>query len=139
MEIEEKYLGLLNLLIYDKRTGEYGMISELCISQMFNGYNVYYTSFNNRFNESYVFIEDFEKGNVVFLIPFATDYRKEDFEKLASKHKTFIKHFFGEQYRDDMIMEINEEDRQKQIRYWESLSIGIDNWEHKLKNDKEEK
>ena len=117
MEIEEKYLGLLNLLIYDKRTGEYGMISELCISQMFNGYNVYYTSFNNRFNESYVFIEDFEKGNVVFLIPFATDYRKEDFEKLASKHKTFIKHFFGEQYRDDMIMEINEEDRQKQSKW----------------------
>lgn len=71
MQIEDKYLSILNLLIYDKRTGMNGIISDLRINNYFNGILFSYNAFMNRQHSSqYIFVEDFEKGNVVFLLPY---------------------------------------------------------------------
>ncbi len=140
MEIENKYINLLGCLIYDKRTGEEGMLSSISIQRFIGGYGVYFNAYYNRLNSNrMVFIEDIEKRNIVFLIPFSTNYQKELLGELAQRHKKVIKEFFGDKYREDMIMEIDEEERQKLIRWWENLSLPLENWEHlsdiKKRND----
>ncbi len=136
MEIEDKYLSLLNLYIYDKRTKEDGMLASIEINKFFNGYGISYRAFYSKFYENIVFVEDFEKGNVVFLIPFALNYETKLLEDMAKRAKDTIKKFFGDKYRDDMIMEISEDDRQRQIKWWENLTLGLDNWHNKFNFDK---
>lgn len=140
MEIEEKYLNLLNLLIYDKRRQMNGMLSELCISVSFGGHMIYYKAHMSKTHANdIIFVEDFEKRNVVFLQPFSVNYQKELLEEMAERQENAIKEFFGDKFHEDMIMKISEEERQEQIRQWDSLMLGLENWdkvmEHKGWND----
>lgn len=141
MQIEDKYLSLLNLLIYDKRTGMNGIIFDFRISNYFNGILFSYNAFMNRQHSSqYIFVEDFEKGNVVFLLPYGIKYMEKEIEEMASKHEKAIRDFFGDKFREDMIMRISENDRQKQIGYFDTLARGLENWDTlcDIKRDKHE-
>lgn len=130
MEIEDKYFSLLNLLIYDKRTGMNGIISDLRIGNYLHGLLISYSAFMNRqYHSQYIFVEDFEKGNVVFLMPYGIKYMEKEMEEMASKHEKAIRDFFGDKFREDMIMRISEDDRQKQIRYFDNLTCGLENWD----------
>lgn len=130
MEIDEKYFKLLNLLIHDKRSGLNGIISELCVSAMIGGYMVYYRAYMTKTHANHiVFVSEFENGSIVFLQPFYINYQKEMLEEMAKRHEKAIKEFFGDKYRDDMIMRISEEERQKKIRQYESLTLGLENWD----------
>lgn len=130
MQIEDKYLNLLNLLIYDKRTGMNGIISDLRINNYFNGTLFSYNAFMNRQNTSqYIFVEDIEKGNVVFLLPYGIKYMEKEMEEMAGKHKKAIMDFFGDKFREDMVMRISEDERQKQIKYFDTLTCGLENWD----------
>lgn len=71
MVIDDKYLGLFGTYIYDKRTKMEGMISDLCIMGLPNGYTVYYNAYMNSIrSNAMICVEDFESGSVVFLGPF---------------------------------------------------------------------
>lgn len=130
MEIEDKYFSLLNLLIHDKRTGMNGIICDFRISNYFNGKLFSYNAFMNRQNTSqYIFVEDIEKGNVVFLLPYGIKYMEKEMEEMASKHEKTIRDFFGDKFREDMIMRISEDERQKQIKYFDTLTRGLENWD----------
>lgn len=130
MEIDERYFKLLNLLIYDKRSNTYGMISGIIINNYFNVTMISYQVFVSRvYAYSSLFIEDIEKGNVVFLLPFSTKYKVIELEEMAKRHEERIKEFFGNKFREDMIIRISEEKRQEEIRKWDDLSIGFENWE----------
>lgn len=137
MKIDDKYLNLLHCLIYDKRIKENGMLYSLEIQQGVNCYYISYKAYYNRFQEMSIFVEDFEKGNVVFLIPYECDYMQETLKQLEKIYKEKIKSFFGDKYRDDMIVKISEEERQEQIRWWENKFRGLENWEYKKDMDKE--
>lgn len=68
MVIDYKYLGLLGTYIYDKRTKMQGIISDLCVMGLPNGYTVYYNAYMNSIrSDVMICVEDFESGNVVFL------------------------------------------------------------------------
>ena len=138
MEIEERYINLLGLLIHDKRTKMNGILSSLQIMQVITGYCLSYRAFMNRQNaDTYIFIEDFEKGNVVFLLPFGTTYMVEEMEEMAQRHTEAIKTFFGDQFREDMIVRISEDERQEEIRKWDDLMVGLENWDRKIADEKE--
>lgn len=130
MEIEEKYLKLLNTYIYDKRIGLNGMLSGISITRLIGGYMLSYDAYMSRqYSNRMIFIEDFEKGNVVFLLPFGVNYMVKEMEEMAERHTEAIKEFFGDKFREDMIMRISEEERQEQIREMEKLTLGIENWD----------
>lgn len=81
MEIEEKYLNLLGLLIHDKRNNMNGMISSLMIEKYITGYGIYYQVYTNRVHGyTRLFMDDIIKGNAVFLLPFSKGYLEEIFQ-----------------------------------------------------------
>lgn len=133
MEIDEKYFKLLNILIYDKRTKMNGIISSIDImGQICGSYLISYKAYmSKQHSDVYIFVEDFEKGNVVFLLPFGTTYMVKEMEEMAKQHTERIKEFFGENFQEDMIMMIPEDERQEEIRKWENLTIGLENWDRK--------
>lgn len=50
-------------------------------------------------------------------------------EEMAIEHEKAIRDFFGDKFQEDMIMRISEDDRQKQIRYFDNLTRGLENWD----------
>ncbi len=129
MVIEDKYFNLLNVLVYDKRRKMSGILSSLEMMRLVSGNFVYYRAYMNYMNaECRIFVEDFEKGNVVFLLPFGVTYMEKEMEEMAERNTENIKAFFGDKFREDMIMRISEDDRQEEIRKWQGLTTGLKNW-----------
>lgn len=135
MELENKYLNLLDLLVHDKRTKQNGILCSLEINKLLCGFRLSYIATFDGFNIRNIFIEDFEAGNVVFLIPFSVDYMEKEFVALGELYKQRIKEFFGDKFREDMLMEINEEERQRERKEWEKNKDAIFNWDAKVIND----
>lgn len=136
MEIEEKYLKLLNILIYDKRTRMNGIISELFIMQLISGYTIGFKAYMSKTQSNQiVFVDDFENGSIVFLLPFGINYKDYLMGKMAKEHEAAIREFFGENFREDMIMRISEDDRQEKIRQRENLTLGLENWDKIIETD----
>lgn len=77
----------------------------------------------------YIFVEDFKKGSVVFLLPFGVKYMEEELEEMAEHHTRCIKEFFGEDFREDMLMRISEDKRQEEIRKIDQIMLGLENWD----------
>lgn len=131
MEIDEKYFKLLNLLIYDKRYKMSGMITGIVITQHFGGTMISYQAFMNHvYSNVTVFVEDFLKGNIVFLLPFALDDRDDIFMEMAERHEVAVKEFFDGDFKPEMIMRISEDERQAEIQRWRSLVDGLRHWEN---------
>lgn len=140
MEVEDKYFSLLNLLVYDKRAKECGMICSFCFERLFSGIWCYYEGFFRCGQYRSIYIDDIKSGNVVFILPFSVyENDKKDYDKIGEMFTNAVKEFFGDYFREDMIMQINEEERQEEIRYWEKLTRPIDNWDRKLKRDETDK
>lgn len=134
MEIENKYFDLINVLVYDKRIKMSGIISEVSIIKFVTGQAIlYYRAFMNKtHSEHMIFVDDIEKGNVVFLLPFGVAYKEKEMELMAEEHEKRIKEFFGDKFREDMIMRISEEERQEELRRWKEMVIGLENWDRKF-------
>lgn len=129
MQFDDSYLSLLNILIYDKRVKQHGMLTEFCYSKTFGHGGFYYKAYMNKIHSNhYIFVEDFEKGNVVFLMPYGVKYLEKEMAELKQKKTQVIKEFFGKKFRKDMIIEMPEEERQKQIADFEKVICGFENW-----------
>lgn len=138
MVIEEKYLNLINCLIHDKRTGKNGILCYLKISQLKSGFFLSYDAmFDGREYDS-IYVDDFEKGNIVFLIPYGIGYMDKEFEELGKIYKEIIIDFFGDKFREDMIMEISENERQEQIKERQKLFTILNNWNEIMRMNKKE-
>lgn len=68
------------------------------------------------------FVEDFLNGNIVFLMPFDI---YGTYKEVRNRHYTAVKEFFG----DDMVVEIDEQKRQEQIRKWNEQIKYLENWD----------
>lgn len=136
MNIDDKDLAILNTLIYDKRTKECGILSEV---QIIKGVNCYLFGYRAYFNtlraERLVWREDIVAGNVIFLLPFDIMHSQSDTALYRDKKLKVIKDFLGDDYRDDLIWEISEEERQKEIRKWDELRYSLENWDRFLKDE----
>ncbi len=138
MVIEDKYFDLLHTLIYDKRRKMSGIISGLEVMRFIDEYGISFRAYFNSINaDFYIFTEDFEKGNVVFLLPFGVTYMVKEMEEIAERDTERIKAFFGDKFREDMIMRISEDERQEEIRGWQRLTTGLENWGRHFDRKKE--
>lgn len=134
MELDEKYFKLLNLIIHDKRNKTNGMITDIMISCYFNTTLISYQAFmNSGYSKVSIFLDDIEKGNIVFLLPYGLNYKAKEMEELSKKYEIRIKEFFGDKFREDMIMRISEDERQDEIRKWRELTLGLKNWDMKFR------
>lgn len=129
MVIDDKYLGLLGTYIYDKRTKMHGIISDLCVMGLPNGYTVYYNAYMNSIrSDVMICVEDFESGNVVFLEPFGIVYMEKEMKEIEKRHRKAIVDFFGDKFREGMIVRISESERQKKIKEWERFTYALKEW-----------
>lgn len=136
MNIDDKDLAILNTLIYDKRTKESGILSEMQIIKGVGGYLFGYRAYFNTIRaERYVFREDIVAGNVIFLLPFDITHSQSESELYRDHKLKAIKKFLGDDYRDDLVWEISEEERQKEIRKWDELRYSWENWSNFLKDE----
>lgn len=136
MIIEDKYFNILHTIIYDKRCKMAGILSSIQITRYIrSGYGISFCAYMNGLNPNHsIYVEDFEKGNVVFLIPFWKREYDKELDEIGAKNTQKIKDFFGDKFREDMIMRISEEERQEEIRKWEAVTIGFENWQSYLRD-----
>lgn len=127
MEVDQKYLDLLNCYIYDKRTDQCGMLTDICITSLMAGkYFLHFYAFYSWTNaQAHVFVDDFKAGTIAFVLPFSDGYMKEELEKKARQDEETIKTFFGADFREDMIIPVPEEKRQEMIRKNEIAEVGL--------------
>lgn len=125
-------------MIYDKRSKTCGMLSDIRLMKCPDGIVIHYSAYMNSLCPNQpVFIEDFEKGNVVFLMPYSTDRIDDTLAIFRDIHREAIEEFFDDRFREDMIMTISEEERQKQIRKEQDLWRSVVKWSEALKDRNE--
>ena len=109
MNIDDKYLKLINKLIYDKKKSICGIIRDLRITYLHTcGYAISYNAIMDNCTNNMVFVEDFEKGNISFLMPYGEYGGCEDINSINEKE---IREFFGDKFKDCMISRISVTDR----------------------------
>lgn len=111
MEIEEKYIKLLDKLVYNKRLNKYGRISSLELSHSFGSYwcfNVFYDKFNSH---EMLLYEDITKGEVQFVL--LLDSHMEEY---ASQEDDDIKSAIGDKFSYDMIIRMKDDDWKEHLR-----------------------
>lgn len=109
LKIINKYLNLIEKYIYNTELDKFGMITDVEISRI----GIYLKAYYDRIHSSeMVLFEDFEKGVLKFAIINGENiFTKEQNEKYKEKEINDIKQTFGNNFSDDMIMYIDEEER----------------------------
>lgn len=80
----DKYLSLVGCYIYDKRTDQNGMLSELCIWPLMGKWYLSYNAYMSKIHASTpIYVEDFINGSVIFLQPFSDGYLKTEIEEMG--------------------------------------------------------
>lgn len=128
LTLDKKYLNLLGKYIYNKDHDKFGLISSIEICDRIG---IMFRAFYDKFNDNdIVFFNDFKEGTVQFVIISGLCIGKELEEK--SKRETIedIKCAMGEDFREDMLLYIDEEDRKE--KNWQNdereiQNIGIKN------------
>lgn len=120
MEIDDKLFKLLGKRIYNTVSNKYGYISEISIMQGVGGYMVYFNGFYDSFyNESILSINDFKTGALKFvLIDMKPSFifRKEQLDDVQSRLYAEIKEIMGEDFSDDMIIHMTDDEYDDYIR-----------------------
>ncbi len=134
MEINNRYLLLLNKLIYDPRIKANGMITSIEITPLFssNGlhYGIWYKVFFDRIhNDSILLVEDIEDKRIKFLLPFNLALDEKDEKEYQEKIIKDLKEYFGDHFSEDIIMRIPEEERQKQIKALDKILNSLHYWD----------
>ena len=59
---------------------------------------------------------------------FGIVYMEKEMKEISKMHRKAICDFFGEKFREDMIVRISERDRQKKIKEWEKFTYALKEW-----------
>lgn len=114
LTIEKKYLNLLDKYIYNTETDKFGMITGISISRMGISLRAYYDSLDD---DSLVFFDDFKKGILKFtLIDGGVTFGKELHEKYTEQVIDEIKSAFGDEFSEDMIIHVEDDERTRKNR-----------------------
>lgn len=117
MEIEDKYLKMLGKCIYNKQLDKFGYINSLEIMASLSlGLNLkaFYDYFDS---DCTVFFEDFTKGKIQFtIIQGYSILKSEQVNEINKEQIKDIKTVFGDDFTDDMLMFIDDNERQIKIQ-----------------------
>lgn len=118
LKIEKKYLNLMNKYIYDTKLDKFGMINSIELSSGIGGIMIMLKAYFDRIHSSrMVFFEDFKNETLKFtIIGGETILTKEQEEKYNQSVIDDIKNAFGEDFREDMIMHIDDDERKERNR-----------------------
>lgn len=110
--IEKKYLNIANVCIYNVQKNKHGIISEINISFLVTGAIMQFTAFYDKINDNeHFFINDFITGKMKFVLFKGDKWESGLYKDVQDKELANIKEAFGDDYKDDMIMWIDEKER----------------------------
>ena len=128
MTIDKKYLNIVNIPIYDTNRKLHGILSEISLLKMTNGLYIQYSAFYDSVNNADTVCKyDFDKGTVKFVLFTDKEYEKGFFKEVQDREIEAIKEFLGENYTEDSIIWISDNERKKQLeeqKYREKNKIG---------------
>lgn len=120
MEIDNKLFKLLGKRIYNTVSCKYGYISEIRIMQGVGGYMVYFNGFYDSYDsESILSINDFKTGALKFILIDMKPsfiFSEEQLDDMQSRLYTEIKEIMGEEFSDDMIIHMTDDEHDEYIR-----------------------
>lgn len=110
IQIDDKYSLLLGKTIYNKSLDKYGYISSIEINHLIGGPAIWLSAYYDTFDNSHMtFFEEFIKGEVQFTIIHVDGVPCE----IKEKNESEIKEALGSDFRQDMIIYINEQDKKE--------------------------
>lgn len=118
LKIESKYLNLINKYIYDTKLDKFGMINSIELSSGMGGVMIMLKAYFDRIDSSrMVFFDDFTNGTIKFtIIGGGSMLTKGQEEKYNQSVIDDIKSAFGEDFREDMIIYIDDDERKERKR-----------------------
>lgn len=139
MEINDKNLLLLHKLIYDPRIKANGIITSIEITPLFfpDGMHpgFWYRVFINRnHSESILLVDDIKDKKIKFLIPFNLTMSAKEEKDYQERIISDLKEYFGDDFSDDILMYMPEEERQRQIRRLDQVFDSLQYWDQYLEN-----
>lgn len=135
--IEKKYLNLINRCIYDVEKDKHGIITGLSTLSLIGGIFMEFTArYDNIDSDKHVFLNDFKTGEMKFVLLTGGEWGKGFFKKSQEEQLENIKDVFGNEYRDDMVMWIDECERKtalskqdhRQKQYIGSQLVNLDSF-----------
>ena len=128
MTVDKKYLNVLDIPIFDTERGLHGILSEVNLLRMASGlYIQYYAHYDNVNKRDTVWIDEFKKGHIKFVLLTDEIWKKGRLKEAQDMWISTIKEFLGEDYTDDSIIWISDQERKKQMEeqeYREKKKIG---------------
>ena len=128
MTIDKKYLNVLDIPIFDAERELHGILSEVNLLRMANGlYIQYYAHYDNVNKRDTVWINEFNEGHVKFVLLNDESWKTGRLKETQDLQIEAIREFLGENYTNDSIIWISEQERKDQMaeqEYREKKKIG---------------
>ncbi len=128
MAIDKKYLNILNIPIYDTVRELHGILNEINLFCMASGLYIQYYSFYDSVNKKdKVWVDEFKNGRIKFVLLSDKEWKVGKLKEAQEIQIEAIKEFLGENYSEDSIIWISEQERKDQMEeqeYREKKKIG---------------
>ena len=128
MTVDKKYLNVLDISIFDTERELHGILSEVNLFCMGSGlYIEYYAHYDNLNKRDIVWINEFKEGRIKFVLLNDEIWKNGRLKEVQDIQISAIKEFLGEDYAEDSIIWISEQERKGQIEaqeYREKKKIG---------------
>lgn len=112
LTIEKKYLNLVNRCIYDVVKNKHGIIKGMDIMFLIGGAFMEFTAmYDNIDSDKHVFLDDFKTGKMKFVFLTGGAWESGFLKESQEEELENIKDVFGDEYTEEMVMWIDEEDR----------------------------
>lgn len=120
MEIDDRAFKMLGKRVYNTQTKKEGYISEIKILSGVGGYILYYNAYYDKFdNEAILSVSDFKAGVLKFVL-FKSEpsilFSEEQLDSFNSMMLSEIKEIIGEEFTDDMIVYMTDDEHDEHIR-----------------------
>ena len=128
MTVDKKYLNVLDISIFDTERELHGILSEVNLFCMGSGlYIEYYAHYDNLNKRDIVWINEFKEGRIKFVLLNDEIWKNGRLKEVQDIQISAVKEFLGEDYAEDSIIWISEQERKGQIEaqeYREKKKIG---------------
>lgn len=116
LTIDKKYLNIVDIPIYDTKRELHGILNEVSLLCSWGGICIQYHAFYNRVNNNdIVFLSDIEKGIIKFVLLNDEKWANGRLKEAQDMQIEAIKDFLGENYKEDCIIWMSDQERKKQM------------------------
>lgn len=144
LTIEKKYLNLIHMCIYDVEKDKHGMITGISTFFSINSILLQFTAlYDNIDSDKCVVINDFITGKKKFVLITGGAWESGLLKEAQDEELQNLKDIFEEDYTDDMVMWIDDEDRKtkleeqkhRQKQYIGSQLVNLDSFAEEIVYD----